>query len=130
MFLAASSVDAQTQTPAAQSPSDATILDASKFSPDHKDGTTPPSCQYMPPPPYTKEARKAKYEGIAVVEAIIELDGRLSNMRIVKSPGLGLDESVLQTLKKWRCTPAKGPDGKFKRTSIPFEVTFRLGSGH
>ena len=128
MQLATPNANSQPQTQSAKSSSDGPILDASKILPNNKDGIVVPSCQYMPEAPYTKEARKAKYQGIFVAEAIIELDGKLSNVRVVKSPGLGLDKPVLETLKKWKCTPAIGPSGKPVRTRIPIEISFRLGS--
>ena len=80
----------------------------------------------MPNPPYSEEARKAKYSGIVLVEAIVNLDGRLTNLRVIKSPGLGLDEYTIQTLMTWRCKPAIGPNGKPVPTIVPFEVNFRL----
>ncbi len=116
----AAKLQAQSSPPASAPAPDSPL----RASPDHL-----PTCKYAPPPPYTKEARKAKYEGIVVVEAIIELDGKLSNMRVIKSPGLGLDHSALETLKKWKCTPATGPNGKPVRTSVPIEISFRLGPG-
>jgi len=89
-------------------------------------GVGMPSCFYMPNPPYSEEARKAKYSGIVLVEAIVNLDGHLSNMRLIKSPGLGLDENTLNTLKTWRCKAATGPSGKPVATIVTFEVNFRL----
>jgi protein TonB len=85
-----------------------------------------PSCFYMPNPPYSDEARKAKYSGTVLVEAIVTVDGRVTNPRVVKSPGLGLDESTINTLRTWRCKPANGPNGKPVPVQVPFEVTFRL----
>ena len=85
-----------------------------------------PSCFYMPNPPYSEEARKAKYSGIVLVEAVVNLDGHLSNLRVIKSPGLGLDENTITTLKTWRCKPAVGPNGKPVPVIVPFEVNFRL----
>jgi outer membrane biosynthesis protein TonB len=35
------------------------------------------------------------------------MDGKLSNVRVVKSPGLGLDKPVLETLKKWKSNEQK-----------------------
>ena len=82
----------------------------------------------MPAPPYSKEAKDAKWEGLVRAEAVINLDGSISNIRITKSPGLGLDESVTETLKKWKCQPAIGPQGKPVAALVPFEFRFRLGS--
>ena len=89
-------------------------------------GVGTPSCFYMPNPPYSDEARKAKYSGTVLVEAIVTVDGRVTRPRVIKSPGLGLDEATINTLRTWRCKPALGPNGKPVDVSVPFEVTFRL----
>lgn len=89
-------------------------------------GVGMPSCFYMPNPPYSDEARKAKYSGTVLVEAVVSVDGRVINPRVVKSPGLGLDESTINTLRTWRCKPANGPNGKPVPVQVPFEVTFHL----
>jgi len=84
-----------------------------------------PSCYYMPNPPATQEARAAKFAGIVLAEGIIMPDGKIQSVRIVKSPGLGLDQSVLSTLKKWKCKPATH-EGKPVPVRVPFEMMFRL----
>jgi outer membrane biosynthesis protein TonB len=53
-----------------------------------------PSCSYSPNPPYTKQARDAKFQGVVPVELIVMPDGSLTNIRIVKSRGMGIDESA------------------------------------
>jgi protein TonB len=85
-----------------------------------------PTCFYMPNPPYSDEARKAKYSGVVLVEAVITVDGRVTSPRVIKSPGLGLDESTTNTMRTWRCKPVTGPNGKPVPVLVPFEVTFRL----
>jgi TonB family protein len=83
-----------------------------------------PSCSYMPNPPYTDEARKARSSGVILVEAVIGADGRLTNIRIVR--GLrGLNEVTLKTLATWRC---KAPvrDGKAVPVVVDFEVNFKM----
>jgi len=89
-------------------------------------GVGMPSCFYMPNPPYSDEARKAKYSGVVLVEAVITVDGRVTNPRVIKSPGLGLDENTVNTMRTWRCKPVTGPNGKPVPVLVPFEVTFRL----
>ena len=89
-------------------------------------GVSLPSCFYMPNPPYTKEARDAKFSGSVLVEGIVGLDGKITNLRILKSPGLGLDDQIIRTLKTWRCRPANGPNGKPVPVIVPFQVNFRL----
>jgi periplasmic protein TonB len=89
-------------------------------------GVGMPTCYFMPNPPYSDEARKAKYSGVVLVDAVVTVDGKLTNLRVVKSPGLGLDESTINTMRTWRCKPAMGPSGKPVPVQVPFEVTFRL----
>jgi TonB family protein len=85
-----------------------------------------PVCFYQPPPEYSDEARKVKYQGAVVVEGVIGLDGKISNIRVVKGVGMGLDENAVAAVKTWRCKPAAGPSGKPVATIVPIEVTFRL----
>jgi len=89
-------------------------------------GVGMPSCIYCPDPQYSDEARKAKYQGVVVLMVIITLDGRATNIQVVKSPGLGLDEKAIEAVRQWKFRPAVGPGGKSVPTQVPIEVTFRL----
>jgi len=80
----------------------------------------------MPNPPYTQKARDAKFSGAVLVNAIVELDGKITHVRILKSPGLGLDDSIRNTMEKWKCSPAVDSNGKPVRLIVPFEINFRL----
>jgi periplasmic protein TonB len=85
-----------------------------------------PSCAYCPDPKYSEEARKAKYQGTVVLQAVITADGRAIDIQVVKGPGLGLEEKAVEAVKDWRFKPAMGPAGKPVPVSVPIEVTFRL----
>jgi TonB family protein len=92
---------------------------------------TLPSCYYTPSPPVTDKAIAAKFEGQVSVQGVITTDGRVTNLRIVKWTGLdpsksvyGLDESIMSTLKTWKCRPALR-DGKPVAIQAPIEITFR-----
>jgi len=89
-------------------------------------GVGTPSCFYAPSPEYSDAARKTKYQGAVVVEGIINLDGKVTNIKVVKGVGMGLDENAVAAVKTWRCKPAVGPSGQPVRTLVPIEVTFRL----
>jgi periplasmic protein TonB len=89
-------------------------------------GVGMPSCIYCPDPQYSDEARKAKYQGVVVLMVIITLDGRATNIQVVKSPGLGLDEKAIEAVRQWKFRPAVGPGGKAVPSQVPIEVTFRL----
>jgi len=85
-----------------------------------------PVCLYCPYPQYSDEARKAKYQGTVVLEVTITPDGRAIDIRIVKGPGLGLEEKAIEAVKGWKFKPAAGPNGKIVAARVPIEVTFRL----
>ncbi len=89
-------------------------------------GVGGPSCFYMPNPPYSEEARKAKYSGVVLVDAVVAVDGRVTDARVIKSPGLGLDDMTVTTMKSWRCKAALGPSRRPVPTRVQFEVSFRL----
>jgi protein TonB len=95
-----------------------------------KNAVSMPVCSYMPSPLYTKEAKAAKFEGTVKAMGIVTVDGHITNIRIVQSPGLGLDESVLNALKDWKCKPAIGPKGEPVPVVVPFEINFRRRKGN
>jgi len=89
-------------------------------------GVGQPVCLYCPPPEFSDEARKAKYQGVVTLEVTITSDGRVIDPVVVRGPGLGLDEKAIEGVKKWKMRPALGPGGKPVTCRAPIEVTFRL----
>jgi TonB family protein len=88
-------------------------------------GTTMPRCTYMPNPPYSDGARKLKLSGTVTAEAVVHSEGKLENIRIVRGMPGGLNETVIATMRTWRCHPAL-KDGKPVPVVVPFTITFRL----
>jgi protein TonB len=89
-------------------------------------GVGQPQCIYCPPPEYSDEARKAKYQGVVTLEVTITSDGRVTDPVVIRGPGLGLDEKAIEGVKKWKMRAALGPNGKPVTCRAPVEVTFRL----
>jgi protein TonB len=85
-----------------------------------------PQCIYCPEPQYSEDARKAKYQGTVVLQAVITADGRATNIEVVKGPGLGLEEKALESVRNWRFKAAIGPNGRPVATVTLLEITFRL----
>jgi protein TonB len=88
-------------------------------------GVSAPKCTYMPNPPYSEGARKFRISGTLQVEGIINLEGKLENLRIVRGMPGGLNKTALATLQTWRCNPGL-KDSKPVAVVVPFQVTFRL----
>jgi TonB family protein len=85
-----------------------------------------PSCIYCPNPQYSSEAHKARLEGTVVLLAVINADGRATQIRIAKSLGSGLDEKAIEALKEWKFKPATDADGRSVPVFTPIELVFRL----
>jgi TonB family protein len=89
-------------------------------------GVGVPECIYCPAPPYSDDARKAKYMGSVVLQITVTPDGRAVNISIIKDPGMGLGEKAVEAVRTWRFRPAAGPSGKIVPVIVPIEVTFHL----
>jgi len=89
-------------------------------------GVTPPIPIYQPLPVYTEEARKARTEGIVLIQAVIRKDGSVDSFRVIRGLGYGLDESAIHTIAtKWKFKPGT-MSGTPVDVQANIEVTFRL----
>jgi TonB family protein len=80
---------------------------------------------YKPDPAYTEEARKAKLEGVVVLWIIIDTSGSVTDCKVIKPLGLGLDEKAVEIVKTWKFKPAMR-DCSPVPVRIMVEVPFRL----
>lgn len=75
---------------------------------------------------FSDEARRAKYQGVCLIQLIVDAQGNPQNPRVVRALGMGLDEKALEAVRKYKFRPAMR-DGK---TPVPVmitvEVNFRL----
>lgn len=69
-------------------------------------GITKPIKIHAPQPPYTEAARQGRIQGAVILQAIIESDGTVSEVEIIKGLPFGLDESTIETVKQWKYKPA------------------------
>ena len=88
-------------------------------------GVSPPTILSRIEPVYSEEARKAKYQGVVVLSAIVRKDGSIEIVKVIRSLGLGLDENAIAALKRWKFRPGmKG--GKPVDVALNIEVNFSL----
>ncbi len=89
-------------------------------------GVTAPVLLYRSLPSYTEEARKARIEGVVVVECIVRKNGSVDTIKVIRSLGYGLDESAVKTIAtKWRFRPGTR-NGEPVDVRAHVEVFFRL----
>lgn len=89
------------------------------------EGVSAPRAIYTPEPEFSEEARKAKYQGVVVLNIIVGTDGRVHNPRVVRSLGMGLDEKAIEGVKTWKFDPSK-KDGRAVAVEMNIEVAFNL----
>lgn len=80
---------------------------------------------YKPEPPYSEQARKAKYQGTVVLWIVVDSQGNVTDAQVVKPLGMGLDENAVTTVKTWKFKPAMR-NGAPVPVKVMVEVSFRL----
>ena len=88
-------------------------------------GVSAPIPIYKPEPAYSEEARKAKYQGTVVLFIVVDASGAVTECRVIKPLGLGLDEKAVETVKTWKFKPAL-KNGTPVPVQVTVEVSFRL----
>jgi TonB family protein len=88
-------------------------------------GVTAPTILSRVEPQYSEEARKSRFQGTVLLEAIVRKDGTVQIVRVVRSLGFGLDENAIEALAKWRFRPGMR-NGTPVDVSLNIEVNFNL----
>jgi TonB family protein len=88
-------------------------------------GVTLPQLLHKVEPEYSEEARKAKFQGTVVLYIEVDTTGKATNIHVLRSLGLGLDEKAIEAVGKWTFIP-----GKKDLVAVPMQaqvaVSFRL----
>ncbi|MFN7978519.1 MAG: energy transducer TonB [Vicinamibacterales bacterium] len=87
----------------------------------------PPRPVHQEKPKYTKAARKARIHGELVLRAVVDTDGSVDTVTVVKSldATYGLDDQGIAAARKWRFTPGT-IDGKPVRVRVTIALDFTL----
>ncbi len=88
-------------------------------------GVTPPVLVRKVEPVYPAAARSAAQKGKVIVQCVIEEDGTVSRVKILKSEAPSLDKSVVDAVRQWRYKPAT-LQGKPVPVFFTVVVTFKL----
>ena len=70
-------------------------------------------------PVYSDVARKARTSGVVIVEAIIDKEGNVDQVKVLKGLPMGLSEAAVEAVKQWKFKPGT-------LNGEPVEVIFNL----
>jgi TonB family protein len=69
-------------------------------------GVSDPVVIFKVDPESSEEARKARLTGTVVLSIVVDQTGGASDIHVVKSLGMGLDEKAMEAVQKWKFKPA------------------------
>jgi periplasmic protein TonB len=76
-------------------------------------------------PGYPEAARKARMEGVVILEAIITANGNVEEVKVLKSMNPLLDAAATRAVQQWKYRPAT-LNGRAVRVYLTVTVTFNL----
>ena len=88
-------------------------------------GVSPPHPTYSPEPEFSEQARNVGYEGVCVLELVVDAEGMPQNIRVTHPAGMGLDENAIESVRQWRFRPGLKSDTPVA-VQINVEVSFNL----
>ena len=80
---------------------------------------------HAPMPEYTEIARRARIQGVVILEAVIEVDGSVRDVTVLRGLPMGLSEAAVRAVEGWRYRPALLSDQPVA-VILSVSVDFRL----
>jgi TonB family protein len=90
-------------------------------------GLKPPTLIENPKPRYTSQAMDDRIEGDVLMQVVVQPDGRVGAVKILRSLDAGLDQEAVTAIKQWRFNPAV-KDGQAVAVLVTVEMAFKLGA--
>jgi TonB family protein len=85
----------------------------------------PPVKVFSPQPLYTEDARRAGIQGVVILEAVVDAEGTVRNVKILKGLPMGLDQSAVDAVMTWKYRPAT-LNGEPVPVYFTFTISFSL----
>ena len=88
-------------------------------------GMKPPKLIHSVEPVYPAAAKAERIAGIVILETLINEQGTIDDVRVMKGLPQGLDQAAVDAVKQWRFEPAS-IDGKVVPVIFNLTINFRL----
>ncbi len=76
-------------------------------------------------PQYTPDAKEARIQGVVTLECVVNIDGTIGDVKVIRSLDAGLDQEAIKAVRQWRFEPGT-KDGKPVPVLVALEMTFTL----
>lgn len=88
-------------------------------------GVSSPMVIYQVEPQFSPEARQAKFNGVVLLNLVVDQDGLPQNVHVLRGVGMGLDEKAVEAVKQYKFKPAM-EDGNPVPVALNVEVNFQI----
>lgn len=88
-------------------------------------GITPPKALHLEPPHYTAAAMRARAQGVALLEFVVQADGRVGAIQVKSAPHPDLAVAAVACVRQSRFAPAQ-KDGVAVAVVATIDVAFKL----
>lgn len=88
-------------------------------------GVTPPTVIQEVKPQYTRSAMNAKIQGVVLLQVVVQRNGLVGEVKVVRSLDASLDDEAVKSVKRWRFNPAT-KDGEPVAVLVTVEMAFTL----
>jgi TonB family protein len=88
-------------------------------------GRTIAECDYCPPPKFSAETVWKVKRGTIIADIVVSTEGRVSEIKIVQSPDMELNEATIKAIKGYKFKSAVDPDGNPAAVRMPYEIIIR-----
>jgi len=85
----------------------------------------PPELLHRVNPEYPELARRARMEGFVILQAVIDKQGNVKDVEVLRGLGLGLDVAAMDAVKQWVYTPTTY-NGRPVEVILTVNVVFQL----
>ena len=91
---------------------------------DNTKGITEPVVVQKVAPVYPEAARNARVQGTVILDATLDTEGRVTDVRVTEGADPRLDKASADALRQWTYKPAHDKNGR--PVAVVFKVTVRF----
>jgi len=93
-------------------------------------GIKPPELVKQVTPRYTQDAMERKVQGDVELEAVVAVDGTVSDVRVIRSLDSDLDHQAMVAARQWQFKPGRDRDDQPVAVIVTLILSFRLSPGN